>query len=67
MFGNRERLNRLLMLMQLNLNKRAREQRYAKIIREEPVIQGGYSPPRRRSSTRGRSPRCSSDHSFQRR
>lgn len=47
MFGNCERLNRLLLLMQLNLNKRAHEQRYAKIIREELVKQGGYSPPRR--------------------
>lgn len=47
MFGNRERLNRLLMLMQLQLNQRAHEQRYAKIIREELVRQGGYSAPRR--------------------
>lgn len=46
-FGNRERLNRLLMLMQLDFNKQANEQRYAKIIREELLKLDGYSPPRR--------------------
>jgi hypothetical protein len=46
-FGNRERLNRLLRLMQLDINKQSNEQRYAKIIRDELVEQGGYSSPRR--------------------
>lgn len=46
-FKNRERLNRLLMLIQLDLNKQANEQRYAKIIREQLLANGGYSLPRR--------------------
>jgi hypothetical protein len=46
-FKNRERLNRLLMLMQLDRNGQASETAYAKIIREHLVQQGGYSPPRR--------------------
>jgi hypothetical protein len=46
-FKNRERLNRLLMLMQLDRNGQASETGYAKIIREHLVQQGGYSPPRR--------------------
>lgn len=46
-FKNRERLNRLLSLIQLDLNKQSNEQRYAKIIREQLLANGGYSPPRR--------------------
>jgi len=46
-FGNRERLNRLLMLMQLDFNKQSNEQRYAKIIRDELLKLDGHSPPRR--------------------
>lgn len=45
---NRERLNRLLALMQLDLNRQSNEQRYAKIIREQLLAAGGHSPPRRR-------------------
>ena len=46
-FKNRERLNRLLMLMQLDLNKQADEQSYAKVIRAELLAGGGYAAPRR--------------------
>lgn len=46
-FKNRERLNRLLMLMQLDLNRQSNEQRYAKIIRDQLLAAGGYSAPRR--------------------
>jgi hypothetical protein len=46
-FGNRERLNRLLMLIQMHLNKQAREQAHTKIIREELLKNGGHSLPRR--------------------
>jgi hypothetical protein len=46
-FKNRERLNRLLMLMQLDLNKQANEQTYAKVIRGELLAGGGYAAPRR--------------------
>jgi hypothetical protein len=46
-FKNRERLNRLLMLMQLDLNEQADERRYAKTIRDQLLANGGYSSPRR--------------------
>lgn len=39
--------DRLLMLMQLDLNRQASEQRYAKLIREELLKNGGRSPARR--------------------
>jgi hypothetical protein len=46
-FKNRERLNRLLMLMQLDLNEQASEQRYAEVIRGELLANGGISARRR--------------------
>jgi hypothetical protein len=46
-FKNRERLNRLLMLMQLDLNEQASEQRYAEVIRDELLANGGISARRR--------------------
>jgi hypothetical protein len=55
-FKNRERLNRLLMLMQLDLNKQADEQRYAGIIRGELLANGGYSAPRRQIVDRAGAP-----------
>jgi hypothetical protein len=51
--------NRLLMLMQLDLNKQANERRYAKIIRDQLLANGGYSAPVARSST-APAPRCGS-------
>jgi hypothetical protein len=44
---NRERLNRLLMLMQLDLNRQASEHRYARIILDELLANGGYAQRRR--------------------
>jgi hypothetical protein len=43
---NRERLNRRLMLMQLDLTGKARQGEYAKIIREELLKNAGFGGPR---------------------
>jgi hypothetical protein len=44
---NRERTNRLLMLVQLELNGLADKKRYARIIEEELLARGGRANPRR--------------------
>ncbi len=46
-FKNRERLNRLLLLIQLDLSKRASEGAYTKLIREHLLARDGRSHPRR--------------------
>jgi hypothetical protein len=45
--GNRDRLNRLLMLMQLQLNDLADEPRYAARIRDWLEARGGHAAQRR--------------------
>ncbi len=45
--GNRDRVNRLLMLMQLQLNELADEARYAAHIRDWLVARGGHAAERR--------------------
>ncbi|MEX2253032.1 MAG: hypothetical protein WD649_02670 [Thermoleophilaceae bacterium] len=45
-FTNRARLDRLLMLMQLDINGHAVERRYAQLIREHLVKHGGIAPVR---------------------
>ena len=45
--GNRDRLNRLLMLMQLQLNDLADEARYAAHIRDWLDVRGGHAAERR--------------------
>jgi hypothetical protein len=45
-FANRERLNRTLMLMQLEMNHQRNEVRYARIIREHLEASGGFAPKR---------------------
>ena len=44
---NRERLNRMLLLIQLDLNGLADEGRYAEIIRQHLLARGGRSEQRR--------------------
>lgn len=46
MIHNRERLNRRLMLMQLELNEQASLSHYSKVIRDELLDNGGYGGPR---------------------
>ena len=46
-FRNRERFNRMLMLMQLHLNGQASERRYAQRIRRALETNGGHSGARR--------------------
>jgi hypothetical protein len=46
MFHNRERMNRRLMLMQLELNRQASMHHYAKVIRDELMGNGGYGAER---------------------
>lgn len=46
MLHNRERLNRRLMLMQMELNSEASMSRYSKIIRDELVCNGGFGAAR---------------------
>jgi hypothetical protein len=46
-YGNRERTNRLLLLMQLHANDRAREPAYAKRIRDHLIQADGLAPERR--------------------
>jgi hypothetical protein len=45
--GNRDRLNRMLMLMQLQLNDLGDEARYAGHIRDSLLARGGISAERR--------------------
>jgi hypothetical protein len=42
MISNRTRLDRRLMLIQLQFNHQARQPEYARIIREELLKRGGY-------------------------
>jgi hypothetical protein len=54
---NRERTNRLLMLLQLELSGRADDERYARIIQEDVLARGGSARPRRVvAETRSASP-----------
>lgn len=46
-FANRERLNRALMLMQLEMNGQRSETRYARIIRDHLEANDGFAPLRR--------------------
>jgi hypothetical protein len=46
-FGNRERLNRLLMLMVLQHRRAARPRDYARIIRDQLLATGGRAGARR--------------------
>jgi len=46
-FGNRERMDRLLMLMQLELNGHAVERNWAQLIRKALEAHGGVAPLRR--------------------
>jgi hypothetical protein len=53
-FRNRERMNRLLMLLQLHANGQDDERRYARIIRETLEANSGHAFPRHRILDRGR-------------
>ncbi len=46
-FRNRDRMNRLLMLMQLEANGKASERRYAQRVRHVLESNGGHPPARR--------------------
>lgn len=48
---NRERFDRLLMLMQLQLNEQANEARYARYVRDWLLCQGGRPVVARRAVT----------------